>query len=85
MSSETDPNVYRFSGYQPPLIKLDMSGHAYWVEPIHPYYDSQPTYWAPPPANRSISKNTKLIKPVFFLKEDKTENPKIINKLNKLI
>ncbi len=38
---------YRFSGYQPPLVQLDATGAAYWVNLwVHPYYVNQPESWS---------------------------------------
>lgn len=39
---------YRFSGYKPLLLQLDMTGPAYIVVRPHPYYSTQPDYWDHP-------------------------------------
>lgn len=54
MNEEQEHNAYRFSGILPPLVKLDLTGLAYWVEPIHEPYNGTPAVWTPAPANRKI-------------------------------
>ena len=40
---------YRFSDYPPPLVQLDGTGPAYWVQwYTHPYYSNQPQCWQQP-------------------------------------
>ena len=38
--------LYRFSGYQLPMIQLDETGPAYVILPPHPYFTHpQPEFW----------------------------------------
>lgn len=43
-----DPILYRFSGYQLPMIQLDETGPAYVILGPHPYYYDQPEEWQQP-------------------------------------
>ena len=38
-------NKYRFTGYQLPMIHLDLNGPSYAVGAPHPYVFNQPQYW----------------------------------------
>ncbi len=58
MNEEQEYNAYRFSGISPPLVKLDLTGLAYWVEPIHESYNGTPAIWTPAPANRSVKEQS---------------------------
>lgn len=39
---------YRFSGYQLPMIELDMTGPQFVCLHPHPYYYGQPLFWSKP-------------------------------------
>lgn len=45
---EKEAILYRFEGYQLPLIQLDETGPAYVVLQPHPYYYNQPLVWQKP-------------------------------------
>jgi len=46
---EIAANLYRFEGYQLPMLELDETGNSYVkIDTIHPYYKNQPLYWKKP-------------------------------------
>ena len=55
---------YRFSGYEPPLIKIDETGPSVWLALPHPYYRNQPLYWTKGigyMASGSVNSNTNQV------------------------
>lgn len=64
---------YRFSGYEPPLIKIDETGPSVWLSLPHPYYRNQPQYWSKGigyMASGSVNSN---LNQVLFVDRDNNE------------